>query len=146
MVCPEVVKLTGHVGQIGDDPAIPVVLEGHVFHELVMVQFHFEMDETALQSSAHIVGDGPVGIEIASGNDHDTGIELAKAHHAVEDQLIPCVQLRSLISARSLMNCCIFLCRADYINPHSITCLGDYHFDPLGSTSCSGLAVGHLGD
>ena len=146
VVGPEVVKLTRHVGQICDDAAVPVVLEAHVFHELVVVQFHFEMDEPALQGSADVVGDGPVGVEVASGDDYDLIVQLVQADHTVEYEFIPCVQLRSLISARSLMNCYIFLCRADYINPHSITCLGDYHFDPLGSTSYSGLAVGHLGD
>ena len=146
MVRAEVVKLTGHIVQVGHDAAVPVLLESHVFHELPVVQVHFEVDQTGLHRRAHVVGDGSVGVEVASGNDHDLIVQLVQTYHAVENKLIPCVQLRSLISARSLMNCCIFLCRADYINPHSITCLGDYHFDPLGSTSCSGLAVGHLGD
>ena len=145
MVGPEVVKLTRHVGQIRDDAAVPVVGEAHVFHELVVVQFHFEMDEPALQGSADVVGDSPVGVEVASGNDHDLGVQLAEADHLVEDQFIPYVQVRSLTSPRNESSL-QFLVRADYINPFSITCSGGYHFDPLGPTSYSGLVVGHLGD
>ena len=96
----EVVKLTGHVVQIGDDAAVPVLLEGHVFHELPVVQFHFEMDQTGLHRRAHIVGDGPVGVEVASSDDHDLIVQLVQAHHAVEYQFIPYVQIRSLILSR----------------------------------------------
>ena len=145
MVRAEVVKLTGHVVQIGHDAAIPVLLEGHVFHELPVVQFHFEVDQAGLHGRAHIVGDGPVGVEVASGDDHDLIMQLVQTDHTVENQLIPYVQMRSLISSRNASSL-QFPARADYINPFSITCSGGYHFDPLGPTSYSGLVVGHLGD
>nr|DAP91139.1 MAG TPA: hypothetical protein [Caudoviricetes sp.] len=32
------------------------------------------------------------------------------------------IPYRSLIYMRSLMNCCILLCRLDYINTFSFTC------------------------
>ena len=88
MVGPEVVKLPRHVGQVCNDAAVPVVLEADILHELVVVEVHFEVNEPALKGGADVVGDGSVGVEIASGNDHDTGVELAEAHHAVEDQFV----------------------------------------------------------
>ena len=81
----EVVKLAGHVVQIGDDAAVPVLFECHVFHELPVVQFHFEVDQAGLHGRAHIVGNGPVGVEVASSNDHDLIMQLVQTDHTVEN-------------------------------------------------------------